>query len=73
MGGGSSAASLAYLMEQCQSLMALNLDNMSLDKDQIRVLGDFSRPSLKIELRSCRITGAAAVFAQVRRQGPTKD
>jgi hypothetical protein len=44
-------------------------------EDEIRVLGNSSRPGLEIELRSCRITGAAAtVLAQdlKRDQGPTK-
>jgi hypothetical protein len=69
------AESPAYLMEQCQSLKALKLEQIALDEDHIRVLGDISRPGLEIELRACRITGAtAAVLAQVlgRNQGPTK-
>jgi hypothetical protein len=62
-------------MEQCQSLKALTLDNIVLDEDTIRVLGDYSKPGLEIKLDCCRITGAAATaLAQVlgRNQGPTK-
>jgi hypothetical protein len=55
------ADSLTRLMEQCQSLKALKLDNIALDNDHIRMLGGLSRPGLEIELNSCRITGAAAV------------
>jgi hypothetical protein len=37
------AESLAYLMEQCQSLTSLKLEDISLDEDQIRVFGDILR------------------------------
>jgi hypothetical protein len=70
-----SAASLGDLMEQCQSLKALALEQIDLDEDHFRVLEDFSRPGLEIELKRCRITGAAAaVLSGVlgRNQGPTK-
>jgi hypothetical protein len=69
-----NAASLAYLMEQCQSLKVFTLQDLEIDEDQIRVLGDFSRPGLEIELKQCGISGAAAtVLAHVlgRNQGPT--
>jgi hypothetical protein len=69
-----NAASLAYLMEQCQSLKALTLQRLALDENQIRVLGTCSRPDLEICLRYCRIAGAAAeALAEVlgRNQGPT--
>jgi hypothetical protein len=69
-----SAASLAYLMEQCQSLKALKLERVFLELDHFRVLGDFSKPGLEIELTDCHITGAAVVLAEVLggNQGPTK-
>jgi hypothetical protein len=70
-----NAASLAYQMEQRHSLKALTLDQIALNEDLVRVLGDFSRPGLEIKLNRCRIKGAAAAgLAQVlgRNQGPTK-
>jgi hypothetical protein len=70
-----NAPSLAYLMEQCQSLKTLTLSHLALDENHIRVLGALSRPGLEIELNRCQITvTAAAVLAQVlgRNQGPTK-
>jgi hypothetical protein len=71
-----NAASLAYLMEQCQCLKTLSLVGLtSLQEDHIRVPGTYSRPGLEIELKSSQIVGAAAVvLAQVlgRNQGPTK-
>jgi hypothetical protein len=69
-----NAATLAYLMVQCQSLKALKLENVALDENHIRVLGDFSKPGLEIELKQCQITGAAAVLVEVlaSNQGPTK-
>jgi hypothetical protein len=69
------AASLASLMEQCQNLKALTLHNITLDGDHFRVLGDFSKPGLEVELKACRIAGAAAealVEVLGRNQGPTK-
>jgi hypothetical protein len=55
------APSLAYLMEQCQSLKALRLAwEISLDEDHCRVLGGYSRPGLEIEIIHCRITSAGA-------------
>jgi hypothetical protein len=70
-----NAASLAYLMERCQSLKELTLQHLALDENQIRVLGACSRPDLEICLEQCRITGAAAkalVEVLGRNQGPTK-
>jgi hypothetical protein len=68
-----SAASLTYLMEQCQSLKALKLENQSLTKITF-VLGEFSKPGLEIELTECQITGDTAVLAAVleNNKGPTK-
>jgi hypothetical protein len=67
---------LAYLMEQCQSLKVLTLRQLkSLDKDCIRVLGAYSRPDLEIILDRCELTSAgASALAEVlgRNQGPTK-
>jgi hypothetical protein len=74
-GAAIDATSLAYLMEQCQSLKVLSLRDLDMTEDHCRVLGAYSRPDLDIELVECRITGAsAAVLAQVlgRNQGPTK-
>jgi hypothetical protein len=71
-----NAPSLANLMEKCQSLEVVILGNLvSLDEDQLRVLGACSRPGLEIEFRNCQIIDAAAsALAQVlgRNQGPTK-
>jgi hypothetical protein len=51
---------LAYLMQQCQSLKVLSLTFFEIDEDQIRVLGAVSRPGLDIKLKFCRIAGASA-------------
>jgi hypothetical protein len=71
-----NAPTLAYLMEQCQSLKLLTLKNVEMDEDHCRVLdGALSRPGLEITLKKCLITDAAAtVMAEVlgRNQGPTK-
>jgi hypothetical protein len=70
-----NAPSFAYLVQRCQNLKALTLERIALDENRCRVLGDFSKPGLEIELRYCRIIGAAAaVLAQIlgRNQGPTK-
>jgi hypothetical protein len=69
------AASLAYLMERCQSLKALTLHASPLDANQCRVLGAYSRPDLEIVLDRCHLTSAgASALAEVlgRNQGPTK-
>jgi hypothetical protein len=70
-----NAASLAYLMEQCQSLKVLTLEYLKLDEDQCRVLGVHSRPDLEIVLDHCKLTRAgASALAEVlgRNQGPTR-
>jgi hypothetical protein len=70
-----NAPTLAYLMEQCQSLTLLSLFQLEMDEDQIRVLGTYSRPDLEIVLENCNITSAgASALAEVlgRNQGPTK-
>jgi hypothetical protein len=70
-----NAASLAYLMEQCQSLKAITLQNLVLDEDHCRVLGAYSRPDLDIVLTRCKFKGAgASALAEVlgRNEGPTR-
>jgi hypothetical protein len=70
-----NAPSFAYLMGQCESLKTFTLNQITLDEDDIHVLGKYSRPDLEIELSDCRIKGAAAeALAEVlgRNQGPTK-
>jgi hypothetical protein len=71
-----SATSLTYLMEHCQRLKTLSLVNLkSLQEDQIRVLGTYSRPDLEIHLDRCEFTtSATSALAEVlkRNQGPTK-
>jgi hypothetical protein len=48
-----NAASLAYLMERCQSLKTLLLEDLTLDEHHCRVLGVYSRPGLKfLQLRA---------------------
>jgi hypothetical protein len=62
-------------MEQCESLKFLSLEERDLDEDHCRVLGDFSRPGLEVELRYCKLTSAGtSALAGVlgRNQGPTK-
>jgi hypothetical protein len=71
----SNAPTLEYLMEQCQSLKVLSLEHLQMDENHCRVLGDVSRPDLKIELKHCILTSAgASALAEVlgRNQGPTK-
>jgi hypothetical protein len=70
-----NAASLAYLMEQCQSLKTLALQQVCLNEDHVCVVDAYSRLDLEIDLINCHITGTAvALLAQVlgRNQGPTK-
>jgi hypothetical protein len=70
-----NATSLAYLMEQCQSLKALTLKDLEIDEDQIRALGGYSRPDLEIVLTYCKLTSAGArALAEVlgRNKGPTQ-
>jgi hypothetical protein len=61
-------------MEQCQSLKSSSLKDLAIDESQIGVLGAYSRPGLKLELNSCKITSAGtSALAEVlgRNQGPT--
>jgi hypothetical protein len=70
-----SAPTLAYLMEQCQSLKVLTLRELEMDEDHSRLLGDFTKSDLTIVLEKCKITSAgASALAEVlgRNQGPTK-
>jgi hypothetical protein len=69
-----NAPTLAHLMEKCQSLKVLILDNLQMDENHCRVLGAYSRPDLKIELIGCKLTSAGtSALAEVlgRNQGPT--
>ncbi len=59
------AATLSDLMEQCQSLKALRLQNLEMDENHYRVLGPYSRPGLQIVyLIRCELTisGTSASF-----------
>jgi hypothetical protein len=70
-----NAPTLACLMEQCQSLKDLKLEQIALDEDHCRVLGAYSRPDLEIILARCKLTSAgSSALAEVlgRNQGPTK-
>jgi hypothetical protein len=70
-----NAPTLAYLLEQCQSLETLTLIDQTLDENHCRALGDYSRPGLEIVLRRCKLTNAGtSALAEVlgRNQGPTK-
>jgi hypothetical protein len=67
--------SLAYMMEQCQSLKVLTMHNLEMDENHCRVLGAYSRAGLEIELKHCKLTSAVtSALAEVlgRNQGPTK-
>jgi hypothetical protein len=70
-----NAPTLAYLLEQCQSLKALTLVDLVLDEDHCNVLGGYSRPDLEIVMTGCEVTNAGTcTLAEVlgRNQGPTK-
>jgi hypothetical protein len=70
-----NAPVLAHLMEQCQSLKVLSLEDREMDENHCRVLGAYSRPDLEIELDNCRLTSAGTIaLAEVLEgnQGPTK-
>jgi hypothetical protein len=70
-----NAPALMYLMEQCQSLKFLLLENLEIDENHCRVLGAYSRPDLVIVLDLCTISNAgASALAEVlgRNQGPTR-
>jgi hypothetical protein len=69
-----NAPTLAYMMEQCQSLKFLLLEDVEIDENHCRVLGDYSRPDLEIVLKRCAISDAGAnALAEIlgRNQGPT--
>mgnify|MGYP000694934881 CR=1 FL=1 len=69
-----NAPTLAHLMEHCQSLNVLKLENLEMDENQIRVLGTYARPDLEINLDRCKFTSAGtSALAEVlgRNQGPT--
>jgi hypothetical protein len=63
---------LSYLMEHCQSLKCLELRQVHLDEDDCRVLGEYSRPDLDIELIECRVEATALAEILGRNRGPTK-
>jgi hypothetical protein len=70
-----NAPTLAYFMEQCQSLKGLSLKVLQMDENHCRVLGAYSRPGLEIELTGCKFTstGTSALTEVLgRNQGPTK-
>jgi hypothetical protein len=69
-----NAPTLAYLMEQCQSLKNLTLEDLEIDEKHCRVLGVYSRSDLEINLYRCQLTSAGtSALAEVlgRNQGPT--
>jgi hypothetical protein len=70
-----NAPTLEYLMEKCQVLRVLTLNKIQMDANHCRVLGEYSRPGLDIELTRCKFTNAgSSALAEVlgRNQGPTK-
>jgi hypothetical protein len=70
-----NAPTLAYLIEQCQSLKPLVLEKLEMDEHHCRALGAYSGSGLKIELIRCKLTSAGArALAEVlgRNRGPTK-
>jgi hypothetical protein len=70
-----NSTSLAYLMEHCQSLKALILEQLALNEDHFRVLDTYYRPDLKIQLIRCKVTRAgASALAEILRcnRGPTR-
>jgi hypothetical protein len=70
-----NAPTLAYLMEQCQSLKVLTLMHLEMDENHCRVLGDYSRPGIEVVLDRSKLTsaGTSALVEVLRRnQGPTK-
>jgi hypothetical protein len=74
-GASINATSLAYLMEQCQSLKSLFLGNLEMDENHCLVLGAHSRPDLEIALSRCTLTSAGTrALAEVlgSNQGPTQ-
>ncbi len=70
-----NAASLAYLMGQCQRMKVLSLQGLEMDETHCRLLDAYSRLDLEIELNRCRFTSAgASALVEVLgwNQGPTK-
>jgi hypothetical protein len=70
-----NAVSLAYLLEQCQSLNSLTLIDQTLDENHCLAFDEYSRPGLEIELIRCDFTSAgSSALAEVltRSQGLTK-
>jgi hypothetical protein len=68
-------ASLAYLIEHCQSLKALTLEEIVLDENRCRALGACSRPGVEIMLTNCVITSdGTSALAEVLEcnRGPTR-
>jgi hypothetical protein len=69
-----NAPTLAHLMEQCQSLKVLTLEDLEIDENHCRVLNVYSRSDLEIVLVRCEPTSAgtsALAEALGRNQGPT--
>jgi hypothetical protein len=69
-----NAPTLAHLMEKCQSLKNLTLEDLEIDENHCRVLGVYSRSDLEINLYRCQLTSAGtSALAEVleRNQGPT--
>jgi hypothetical protein len=69
------APSLAYMLEQCQSLKDFTLISLEMDENLCRVLGAYSRPDLEIDMIECKLTRTGtSALAEVlgRSQGPTK-
>jgi hypothetical protein len=70
-----NASTLAYLMEQCQSMKMLSLIHLEMDEIHCRVIGAYSRPGLKIVLSHCQLTSAGtSALAEIlgRNEGPTQ-
>jgi hypothetical protein len=76
-----NAANLAHLMEQCQSLKTLTLEDLQMDEHSVRALGAaFSRsglkmPSIEVVLVRCTLTVAAiSALAEIiaSNQGPIR-
>jgi hypothetical protein len=75
LGSFMNAPTLAHLMEQCQSLKCLRLEQIEMDEDHFRVLGAYWGAGLEIVLISCKIMSAGAsalVEVLERNQGPTR-
>jgi hypothetical protein len=69
-----NSASLTFLMQNCQSLKILKMEQMAFKAEHCLALGDFSRPGLEIVLIRCTpATAGTNALAEVlgRNQGPT--